>query len=230
MTTAMIGLGIGIQMANVATPSSKTTIAGIFDINTSPVAKYDQIDISTYDQGNSFRQFMSGLADPGDFAFMVNFVPNSTTDLFLRGVRGLTQIVTVSLPDGSTWTFTAAILEYGADKLPIDGKMTTSCKCKVSGDVVQAAASAPVNIITPSIAGASLAHGAVFTADVGQWTPSGVSYTYQWKKNGSNIGGATSSTYTTLVGDVGGVITVAVTATNATGSTTATSLGTGAIT
>ncbi|WMT41205.1 S-layer homology domain-containing protein [Paenibacillus sp. D2_2] len=53
--------------------------------------------------------------------------------------------------------------------------------------------------------------------------------TYQWKRNGSAIGGATSISYTLMKDDIGAVITVAVTAdgTHATGSVT--SAGTAAV-
>jgi len=47
-----------------------------------------------------------------------------------------------------------------------------------------------------------------------------VSFTYQWKRNGANISGATSSTYTTTASDVDSNIGVSVVATNERGSTT----------
>ena len=48
-----------------------------------------------------------------------------------------------------------------------------------------------------------------------------VSYTYQWKRSGVNISGATSATYTTVAADVDSTIGVTVIATNLRGSTTA---------
>ena len=47
--------------------------------------------------------------------------------------------------------------------------------------------------------------------------------TYQWKRNGSNIGSATSSTYVLVTADVSQSITCQVTATNGSGSASATS-------
>ena len=46
------------------------------------------------------------------------------------------------------------------------------------------------------------------------------SYTYQWKRSGSPISGATSPTYTATVADINSTIGVSITATNGRGSTT----------
>jgi hypothetical protein len=59
----------------------------------------------------------------------------------------------------------------------------------------------------PTIAG-DAAVGSTLTANPGDWD-SGMSFTYQWKRDGAAI--ATGSTYTTVTADVGHAITVAVT-------------------
>ncbi|ROQ40699.1 carboxypeptidase family protein [Frondihabitans sp. PhB188] len=48
------------------------------------------------------------------------------------------------------------------------------------------------------------------TAVPGTWSPTATSYTYQWKRNGTAISGATKSTYTLLGADAGKAITVTV--------------------
>lgn len=50
-------------------------------------------------------------------------------------------------------------------------------------------------------------------------------FTYQWKNNGVNIGGATARTYVVQAGDVGDTLTVTVTALNPNGTASATSSG-----
>lgn len=57
----------------------------------------------------------------------------------------------------------------------------------------------------------------------GVWTDDPIGYTYQWQRDGSNIAGATSSTYTLAVADEGHAIRCAVTATNTAGTGTANS-------
>lgn len=89
--------------------------------------------------------------------------------------------------------------------------------------VVNASAgAAPVNTVLPAISGV-LTVGEVLTAYDGVWTGGVDSYTYQWKRGGVDIGGATSKTYTLVVGDQATNISVVVTATNTAGSTSATS-------
>jgi hypothetical protein len=50
------------------------------------------------------------------------------------------------------------------------------------------------------------------TAAHGTWSPAATSYTYRWKRNGTSVTGATSSTYVLVKADRGQKITVTVTA------------------
>src|SRR3954454_708992 len=61
----------------------------------------------------------------------------------------------------------------------------------------------------PSISG-DAAVGSTLTANPGQWD-SGMAFTYQWKRDGVAIDGATGKTYLSATADVGHAITVAVT-------------------
>ena len=63
---------------------------------------------------------------------------------------------------------------------------------------------------TPKITGTARA-GQKLTAIIGTWTPAPVTMSYQWKRAGANISGATGKTYTLTSADVGKTITVAVT-------------------
>ncbi|MCX5569600.1 hypothetical protein [Kaistia nematophila] len=87
---------------------------------------------------------------------------------------------------------------------------------------------APVSSLLPSIAGV-LTQGSVLTAVPGRWSGE-PSFTYQWKRDGTNIAGATNSTYTLVAGDAAKAISVAVTGTNAAGNATATSAATANVT
>lgn len=85
---------------------------------------------------------------------------------------------------------------------------------------VTAASSVPTNTAVPAITGAAQA-GATLTASTGSWTNTPTSFAYQWKRAGTNISGATASTYVVQAADVGSTLTVAVVATNAAGSSSA---------
>jgi hypothetical protein len=77
--------------------------------------------------------------------------------------------------------------------------------------------SAPVNSSAPIVFGSTQV-GQTLIASNGIWSNSPTGYTYQWKRNGSNIAGATSNTYTLVEADAGQAITCAVIASNAIGS------------
>lgn len=75
----------------------------------------------------------------------------------------------------------------------------------------------PINIVSPVISGL-LTIGSLLSCKQGTWLNSPTSYSYQWRRDGVNIGGATSSTYTLVTADAGCDITCKVTAVNSYGS------------
>lgn len=80
---------------------------------------------------------------------------------------------------------------------------------------------APVNTVAPAITGTAQ-EGQTVSCSTGTWTGTPtITYAYQWKRNGSNIGSATNSTYTLVTADVGQSIKCTVTATNFVGSANA---------
>ena len=73
----------------------------------------------------------------------------------------------------------------------------------------------PVNTVAPAITGTAQ-EGQTLTCLTGTWTGTPIiTYSYQWKRNNSNIVSATNSTYTLVTADVGQSIKCTVTATNA---------------
>jgi hypothetical protein len=81
----------------------------------------------------------------------------------------------------------------------------------------------PTNIAAPIISGSNVV-GQLLTTTDGTWTGTEpIAYTYQWKRAGSNIGSATSSTYTLVQADATFAITCEVTAINVAGNASATS-------
>lgn len=67
---------------------------------------------------------------------------------------------------------------------------------------------------TPIISGTRTV-GATLTASAGTWSPAPVTLTYQWRRDGAAISGATASTFVTTAADNGKSLTVTVTGTKA---------------
>jgi hypothetical protein len=81
----------------------------------------------------------------------------------------------------------------------------------------------PVNTVAPVISG-NTTLGSTLTTTNGTWTGTAtITFGYQWKRNGSNINGATNSTYVLAVADSAASITCQVTGTNSIGTGNATS-------
>jgi len=68
-----------------------------------------------------------------------------------------------------------------------------------------------VNLVPPSITGNPV-RGAVITANPGQWSVPGVTFTYQWQRDGVNINKETGRTYKVKAADVNHQLRVIVTA------------------
>jgi len=98
----------------------------------------------------------------------------------------------------------------------------------VWGKAYLVSSAAPENITLPFITGV-VAEGETVTVSNGGWLDV-ENYTYQWKKAGTNIVGATQKTYTIQVADHGAVLTCEVIGHNDFGIDTALSLASDAVT
>jgi hypothetical protein len=88
---------------------------------------------------------------------------------------------------------------------------------------------APANAGLPAISGTPVV-GETLTASTGSWTGTvPITYTFQWKADDVEIGGATAATYLVTSGEIGAEITCTVTATNIIGAASATSDPTAAV-
>ena len=81
----------------------------------------------------------------------------------------------------------------------------------------------PKNTLAPVISGTA-ERGETLTSTTGTWTGTGtITYAYQWKRNGADISGATSSTYVLVAADDNALMTCVVSATDTEGTKSATS-------
>jgi predicted secreted protein len=188
-------------------------------------ATSDRVDATHMKSAGRKREYISGLIDPGEASFEINWIPGGPTDQILRNLfdSGETVEHKQVYPNGVACIYQAQITGY-SKAVPIDDRMTATITVSISGDETWEEAAAPVNRLLPSIAGIAQV-GQVLTAVPGNWDNS-PSFTYQWQVNGgswANISGATARTYTPVVGQVGNPIRCIVTGTNSEGSASATS-------
>lgn len=92
-----------------------------------------------------------------------------------------------------------------------------------AGVVIAAAATAPSFSAAPAYSPSPATVGIASTCNTGTVAGTApITYTYQWKLGGTNISGATASSYTPVAGDAGGSLTCTVTATNSVSSASST--------
>lgn len=81
----------------------------------------------------------------------------------------------------------------------------------------------PVLLVAP-VASGTVVIGNVLSSTTGTWASvPAATFSYQWQRDGVDIGGATANTYTVVAADIGSSITAVVTASNPAGSASASS-------
>lgn len=220
MTDARIGYGAKYEIWDAAN-SVYFQIGEVINF-TPPEATTDRVDATHMLSPGRRREYISGLIDSGEGSLEINWVPGNPTDVFCRALltSGATVNHRITFNNGQRVVFEASITGF-TKATPIDDRMTATITVSASGDETWEAETAPVNIILPAISGLA-EEGEVLTALEGIWDGA-ASFTYQWKRDGSDISGAVGKTYTLVSADATNPISVAVTATNSAGSTSATS-------
>ena len=139
-------------------------------------------------------------ANTGDWtptpdAFAYQWYRNTTA---ISGATSSTYVLTTS-EVGYTIT-----VKVTADKTDYPLTARTSTSTAIVGNLITVSP-------YPTISG-TFAVGKTITAVPGAWTPSTVSFAYQWNRNGTAITGATSSSYTLVAADYSNYISLTVTA------------------
>jgi hypothetical protein len=138
MTSAAIwAYGSILQLGDGATPEVFTAIAEITEL-TPPQMSRDDIDVTSHQSSDGYREFISGLRDGGEVSFKANWLPtNSTHD----GTTGLLETFNdnvnhnwkVILPNTLiTIAFSGFLTAFEPD-LPIEEQAQLSGTIKVSG-------------------------------------------------------------------------------------------------
>src|SRR4029079_14882834 len=129
-SSAMLGYGSVFEVQTENSPDSFVAMAEVISIPP-PSFSLDQIDVTHMLSTNRNREFISGLNDPGERSFEMNFVPGSTSDdrifelLNLPTSSSRRRACRISFPNGTTWSFNAEVTGY-EPTVPVDDKMTAT--------------------------------------------------------------------------------------------------------
>jgi len=130
---------------------------------------------------------------------------------------GSGTITVTGLTSGTAYTFTVAATN----------SVGTGASSAASNSIT--AWIAPANTFAPVVSGTATVRQTLVTTD-GTWTGSPTpTFTYQWQRTGSNIGGANANTYTLVDADAANTIRCVVTGTNAAGNSSANSNSTASV-
>lgn len=142
-SSALLGYGSYFQVEDQNSPTVFNYITEVFNI-TPPTFTVDQVDVSHMQSPGRIREFISGLIDPGEAGFEMNFVPGSESDQLLfdwmNTAAGVTRRRTcrVIFPPTSAgtyyWEFSGEITGY-EPTLPTDDKATATVTIKVTGTI-----------------------------------------------------------------------------------------------
>lgn len=219
---ATIGYRTTLEIALASDPSVWTYIAETKS-HKPPSFSDSPVEVTHMQSPRRMREYTAGLVEPGSSEHELNYVPGSPTDIFLESIAGKKLIARLTFTNGRQMIYSAVREGYDRD-VPMDSGNTGSLTLKVSGAPTMTGVAAPRNLILPTITGIPKV-GAPLVLDEGVWAGA-EDITYQWRKSGTAIVGATQSSYVPVVADVGAPITVTVTGANGSFSTSAVSAAT----
>ena len=131
----MFAHGTKLQMSDMEETPEFSDIALLESIS-GPSMSADEIDITTHDSEDGFREFIQGLKDPGEVTVEGYFMPteDSHTDLIDVYESGDVTDFKIIFPDASDteFTFKAFVTEVEIES-PLDDKTTFSASFKLTG-------------------------------------------------------------------------------------------------
>lgn len=125
------------------------------------------------------------------------------------------------IPGATSPTYVLTAGDVGLEIFCVVTATNSAGSASANSNTVGPVASAdtpPVNTVAP-VASGTVRIGELLSCTTGTWTGTPApTYAYQWTRDGSPIGGATSATYTVVAADISAQIACEVTATNTAGS------------
>lgn len=137
MTTEVtIGHGSKFLMGDHGSPEVFQQVAEVTSI-TPPAFMRDTPDATHMQSPDKFREFIPGLRDPGECSITINFIPGSPTQdaMMLQFTSDAIEHFRIEYPNLETWDFSGYCVGF-APEVPLDGKMSATCRFKLTGKPV----------------------------------------------------------------------------------------------
>lgn len=136
-SSAIWAYGSILQLGDGATPEVFTSVAEILEL-TPPNMSRDEIDVTSHQSADGYREFISGLRDGGEVAFKANWLPTNATH---DGTTGLLETFNdnvnhnwkVILPNTLITISLRGFLTAFEPDLPLEEQAQLSGTIKVSG-------------------------------------------------------------------------------------------------
>lgn len=138
MTEAAIGYGSKFELETAPGAGTYFRIAEITNL-TPPQEKTDSLEATNFDSPDGYKEYITGMTDPGDVKFDMNFLPGSASETAILTAKAsrVKYGARTTFPNGSVWNFSILILEY-SPAVPVDKKMDASVSGKVTGAILRA--------------------------------------------------------------------------------------------
>lgn len=139
-TNALIGYGVHLARGDGASPEVFTNLAEVTELSTPSMTK-DQVEATHTDSPDSFREYIPGFKDGGEFTATCNFLPDDATQNdtsggafndFVNETTSRNWKITFPGSPTHSMTFKATIIGYEV-ATPIDDRMSLALTFKVAG-------------------------------------------------------------------------------------------------
>ncbi len=128
------GFGAKISYES-ATPGTYVDFANVTKIRPFNM-KTDVIDVTAMDSANEFREKLSGLKDPGQAVFDLNYDPAATSHLWMQTNIGEVKNFKVTFPGSSPKVASfSGFVNACPPEVPYDNKMTCSVTIEINGPI-----------------------------------------------------------------------------------------------
>lgn len=127
----------------IGNPSTLTECAEVLEVGL-PSMEVEVIETTSHGSAGGVREFIPGLADPGEISIVMLYVPGSATATMLEAAVAARAVrpfkCNVPAATGTRdFTGNCIPMKFEKDPVPIDDKMQCTFTAKVSGIVTEAA-------------------------------------------------------------------------------------------